>query len=63
MKRSINPHLSISAQTLRLLLSGEPRRLLSSIFLHSSVSHLLMNMFAFTVVGGVAEQILGNGDS
>lgn len=46
-----------------LPLSGEPRRLLSSIFLHSSVSHLLMNMFAFLVVGGVAEQILGNGDS
>ncbi|MCV5626546.1 rhomboid family intramembrane serine protease, partial [Escherichia coli] len=42
-----------------LTLSGEPWRLLSSIFLHSSVSHLLMNMFAFLVVGGVAEQILG----
>lgn len=35
------------------------RRLLSSVFLHSSFSHLLMNMFALTVVGTVAERILG----
>ncbi|STK07494.1 rhomboid family protein [Escherichia coli] len=59
MKRSINPHLSISGKRCASYLSGEPWRLLSSIFLHSSVSHLLMNMFAFLVVGGVAEQILG----
>ncbi|MCV5779245.1 rhomboid family intramembrane serine protease, partial [Escherichia coli] len=42
-----------------LTLSGESWRLLSSVFLHSSVSHLLMNMFALLVVGGVVERILG----
>lgn len=51
--------IHLGANVAPLTLSGEPRRLLSSIFLHSSVSQLLMNMFAFTVVGGVAEQILG----
>ncbi|EHE1317113.1 rhomboid family intramembrane serine protease [Escherichia coli] len=51
--------IHLGANVAPLTLSGEPWRLLSSIFLHSSVSHLLMNMFAFLVVGGVAEQILG----
>lgn len=39
--------IHLGANVAPLTLSGEPRRLLSSIFLHSSVSHLLMNMFAF----------------
>ncbi|WP_455561798.1 rhomboid family intramembrane serine protease, partial [Escherichia sp.] len=51
--------IHLGANVAPLTLSGEPWRLLSSIFQHSSVSHLLMNMFAFLVVGGVAEQILG----
>lgn len=44
--------IHLGANVASLTLSGEPRRLLSSVFLHSSFSHLLMNMFA-----------LGGGDS
>lgn len=44
--------IHLGANVASLTLSGEPWRLLSSVFLHSSVSHLLMNMFAFLVVGG-----------
>ena len=51
--------IHLGANVASLTLSGEPWRLLSSVFLHSSVSHLLMNMFAFLVVGAVAERILG----
>lgn len=51
--------IHLGANVAPLTLSGEPWRLLSSIFLHSSVSHLLMNMFALLVVGGFAERILG----
>lgn len=38
--------IHLGANVASLSLSGEPRRLLSSVFLHSSFSHLLMNMFA-----------------
>lgn len=38
--------IHLGANVASLTLSGESRRLLSSVFLHSSVSHLLMNMFA-----------------
>ena len=38
---------------------GQTSQALSSVFLHSSFSHLLMNMFALLVVGTVAERILG----
>lgn len=51
--------IHLGANVASLTLSGEPWRLLSSVFLHSSVSHLLMNMFAFLVVGAVTERILG----
>ncbi|HCN5042497.1 TPA: rhomboid family intramembrane serine protease [Escherichia coli] len=51
--------IHLGANVASLTLSGEPWRLLSSVFLHSSFSHLLMNMFALLVVGTVAERILG----
>ncbi|EQA1904414.1 DUF6710 family protein [Escherichia coli] len=51
--------IHLGANVASLTLSGESWRLLSSVFLHSSVSHLLMNMFALLVVGGVVERILG----
>lgn len=44
--------IHLGANVASLTLSDESRRLLSSVFLHSSFSHLLMNMFA-----------LGGGDS
>lgn len=44
--------IHLGANVASLTLSGESWRLLSSVFLHSSVSHLLMNMFALLVVGG-----------
>lgn len=50
--------IHLGANVASLTLSGESRRLLSSVFLHSSVSHLLMNMFALGG-GGVVERILG----
>lgn len=43
--------IHLGANVASLTLSGESWRLLSSVFLHSSVSHLLMNMFALLVVG------------
>ncbi|EFI7426224.1 rhomboid family intramembrane serine protease [Escherichia coli] len=51
--------IHLGANVASLSLSGEPWRLLSSVFLHNSFSHLLMNMFALLVVGAVAERILG----
>lgn len=51
--------IHLGANVASLTLSGEPWRLLSSVFLHSSFSHLLMNMFALLAVGTVAERILG----
>ena len=51
--------IHLGANVASLSLSGEPWRLLSSVFLHSSFSHLLMNMFALLVVGAVTERILG----
>ena len=42
--------IHLGANVASLTLSGESWRLLSSVFLHSSVSHLLMNMFALLVV-------------
>ena len=51
--------IHLGANVASLTLSGEPWRLLSSVFLHSSFPHLLMNMFALLVVGAVAERILG----
>ncbi|EMS0353830.1 rhomboid family intramembrane serine protease [Escherichia coli] len=51
--------IHLGANVASLTLSGESWRLLSSVFLHNSVSHLLMNMFALLVVGGVVERILG----
>lgn len=51
--------IHLGANVASLTLSGESWRLLSSVFLHSSVSHLLMNMFALLVVGGAVERILG----
>ena len=47
--------IHLGANVASLTLSGESWRLLSSVFLHSSVSHLLMNMFALLVVGGVVD--------
>ncbi len=43
--------IHLGANVASLTLSGESWRLLSSVFLHNSVSHLLMNMFALLVVG------------
>lgn len=51
--------IHLGANVASLTLSDESWRLLSSVFLHSSFSHLLMNMFALLVVGTVAERILG----
>ena len=51
--------IHLGANVASLTLSGESWRLFSSVFLHSSFSHLLMNMFALLVVGAVAERILG----
>lgn len=45
--------IHLGANVASLTLSGESRRLLSSVFLHSSVSHLLMNMFALGGGGAV----------
>src|SRR5690606_3116631 len=38
---------------------GEYYRLITSMFLHAGVLHLLLNMFALWVVGGVLEPLLG----
>lgn len=43
--------IHLGANVASLTLSGESWRLFSSVFLHSSFSHLLMNMFALLVVG------------
>ena len=51
--------IHLGANVASLTLSDESWRLLSSVFLHSSFSHLLMNMFALLAVGTVAERILG----
>ncbi|VEC74006.1 rhomboid family protein [Escherichia coli] len=51
--------IHLGANVASLTLSGEPWRLLSSVFLHSSFPHLLMNMFALLVVGAVAETDTG----
>jgi len=47
--------IHLGANVASLTLSDESWRLLSSVFLHSSFSHLLMNMFALLVVGTVAD--------
>lgn len=54
--------IHLGANVASLTLSGEPWRLLSSVFLHSSVSHLLMNMFAFLWWGQWRNGYWGNGD-
>ncbi|STP21312.1 outer membrane protein [Escherichia coli] len=51
--------IHLGANVASLTLSDESWRLLSSVFLHSSFSHLLMNMFALLVVGTVAETDTG----
>ncbi len=51
--------IHLGANVASLTLSGESWRLFSSVFLHSSFSHLLMNMFALLVVGAVAETDTG----
>lgn len=51
--------IHLGANVASLTLSGESWRLFSSVFLHSSFSHLLMNMFALLVVGAVAEPDTG----
>jgi rhomboid protease GluP len=42
-----------------LTLHGEPWRLLTSLFVHGGVSHLLLNMFSFWLLGLMLEQRVG----
>src|SRR3989344_4411760 len=41
------------------LLFNEPWRLLTSIFLHSGIPHLLLNMFSLALFGIILENIIG----
>lgn len=55
--------IHLGANVASLTLSDESWRLLSSVFLHSSFSHLLMNMFALWWWGQWRNGYWGNGDS
>lgn len=41
-------------------LSGEVWRFLTSIFLHGSISHLILNMFALVLFGFILESLIGS---
>lgn len=41
--------------------SGQWYRLLTAIFLHGNLAHLLINMYALAIVGGILEPIIGAG--
>ncbi|EPL8004572.1 rhomboid family intramembrane serine protease [Klebsiella aerogenes] len=47
------------ANIAQLTLTGEPWRLVVSLFLHGSFSHLLLNMVALGAIGVYAEKLLG----
>jgi membrane associated rhomboid family serine protease len=42
-----------------LTFSGQPERLFSSMFFHFGMIHLMLNMWALYIFGGVAEQLFG----
>ena len=42
-----------------LTFSGQPERLLSSMFFHFGIIHLMLNMWALYIFGSVAEQLFG----
>ena len=42
------------------LLFNEPWRLLTSIFLHSGIPHLLLNMFSLALFGIILEKLIGS---
>jgi len=50
---------ALGANVPRLVFEGEVWRLLSSVFLHGGVLHLLFNMWALLTVGPLMEQIYG----
>lgn len=43
-----------------LTLTGEPWRLLTSMFLHANWMHLLMNMYMLFILGSVLERVIGS---
>jgi membrane associated rhomboid family serine protease len=42
-----------------VMVPSQPWRLLTAAFLHGGIMHLLLNMYALWVVGGVVEQLVG----
>lgn len=54
-----NPMLYYGALSWMRVEKGEVYRLLTSIFLHGDISHLLNNMIVLLVVGGQTERLLG----
>lgn len=42
-----------------LTLTGEPLRLLTSVFLHAGLLHLALNMYLLLAVGGIVEKAFG----
>lgn len=51
--------IHLGANVAALTLTGEAWRLVSSLFLHGSFSHLFLNMLALAVIGACAERLLG----
>ena len=51
--------IHLGANVAELTLTGESWRLVASLFLHGSFSHLFLNMLALAVIGAVAERLLG----
>lgn len=51
--------IHLGANVAELTLTGESWRLVASLFLQGSFSHLFLNMLALAVIGAVAERLLG----
>jgi rhomboid protease GluP len=52
--------VELGANVPALVLGGEPWRLLTSVFLHIGIVHLLLNAWAVYQLGGIFEQLAGS---